>query len=257
MSILGNGIMIKAQLNSVSSVPVTPAPPTVEVTSLGDSHAFTQSIDGNVTDGGSQPVTARGVCYNTTGSPTIADFLATSGSGIGAFVSTLLGLTRNTDYFVRAYATNSVGTSYGEEISFSTLKNNVIPFPTPEWSGISFVNSTGVYTWASQQILDITNPVTFEVFFNDFGGVAHLYAQVSPTPIAYGNGDTGLVDPSLVAGMVEIAPFTNLIAYNGDYIIFAIAPDSGGFFSVSELVDMANIDDGGSLTDQFSASLID
>lgn len=256
MSILGNGIMIKAQLNSVSSVPVTPAAPTVEVTSLGDSHAFTQSIDGNVTDGGSQPVTARGVCYNTTGSPTIADSLATSGSGIGAFVSTLLGLTKNTDYFVRAYATNSVGTSYGEEVSFSTLKINLIPFPTPQWSGISYVVSTGVYTWASQQINDITNPITFEVYFGDIIGIAKIWVQVSVAPLAYGNGDTGLVNPSLVAGMLECDPFVNIIVSNGSYVTFAIESINPVLPAIEVQVDMINISDGGNITSVFLAEVI-
>jgi hypothetical protein len=256
MSILGNGIMIKAQLNSVSSVPVTPAAPTVEVTLLGDSHAFTQSIDGDVTDGGSQPVTARGVCYNTTGNPTIADSLATSGSGIGPFVATLLGLTNNTDYFGRAYATNSVGTSYGEEISFSTLKTNIVPFPTPQWSGISYVVSTGVYTWASQQINDITNPVTFEVYFDSMVGVAKLWVQVSAAPLAYGNGDTGLVNPSLVAGMLECDPFANIIVSNGNYVTFAIESINPVLPEISVQVDVLNLTDGGNITSVFLAEVI-
>lgn len=76
---------------------------------------------GNVTSDGGAAVTARGVCWNTTGNPTVANSKTTSGSGTGSFSSSLTGLSPNTTYYVRAYATNSVGTAYGNEVSFTTL----------------------------------------------------------------------------------------------------------------------------------------
>jgi hypothetical protein len=63
----------------------------------------------------------RGVCWNTTSSPTTADSHTTDGTGTGTFISYLTGLTPNTLYYIRAYATNSVGTAYGNEVSFTTL----------------------------------------------------------------------------------------------------------------------------------------
>ncbi len=75
---------------------------------------------GNISDGGS-PVTARGVCWNTTGNPTISDPHTTDGVGAGAFTSYITGLTANTSYYVRAYATNSLGTSYGSPKPFTTI----------------------------------------------------------------------------------------------------------------------------------------
>jgi hypothetical protein len=77
---------------------------------------------GNVTTDGGAAVSAHGVCWNTTGSPTIADSKTTDGSGTGAFTSTLGSLTAGTLYHVRAYATNSVGTAYGNEVTFTTDK---------------------------------------------------------------------------------------------------------------------------------------
>lgn len=76
---------------------------------------------GSINTDGGQPVTTRGVCWSTTPNPTIA--LATktvNGSGTGSFSSTINDLTPNTTYYVRAYATNSIGTSYGNEITFTT-----------------------------------------------------------------------------------------------------------------------------------------
>ena len=76
---------------------------------------------GNITSENGSAVTARGVCYSITIGPTIAGTHTSDGSGLGAYVSSLAGLTDGTTYFVRAYATNSSGTSYGNEISFTTV----------------------------------------------------------------------------------------------------------------------------------------
>lgn len=73
-----------------------------------------------ISDGGSE-VTARGICWSTSQNPTIADNYTDDGNGIGSFTSQITGLTENTTYYVRAYATNEKGTVYGEERSFVTL----------------------------------------------------------------------------------------------------------------------------------------
>ena len=79
-----------------------------------------------VTDGGAS-VTERGVCWSTSPNPTINDNITTNGNGTGTFTSNLINLTANTTYYVRAYANNSAGTGYGNEISFTTLKDIVKP----------------------------------------------------------------------------------------------------------------------------------
>ena len=78
---------------------------------------------GNITDENCSPVTARGVCWNTTGNPTIGDDKNTDGSGTGSYTSMMTGLTPNTTYYVRAYAVNLSGTGYGNEVSFTTNAN--------------------------------------------------------------------------------------------------------------------------------------
>jgi hypothetical protein len=94
--------------------------PTVTTTAVTDITQTTATSGGNVTTEGSATVTARGVCWSTTASPTIADSHTTDGSGTGVFVSNLTGLTAITPYYVRAYATNSFGTSYGNQVTFTT-----------------------------------------------------------------------------------------------------------------------------------------
>ena len=93
---------------------------TVTTDAVIDITPATATSGGNVISDGGSPVTARGVCWNTAPNPTIANSFTTDGSGTGAFVSNLTGLTANTLYYVRAYATNSVGTAYGNEVSFTT-----------------------------------------------------------------------------------------------------------------------------------------
>jgi uncharacterized protein (TIGR02145 family) len=82
---------------------------------------------GNITSDGGAEVTARGVCWSTSQNPTISDSRTTNGSGTGTFTSSITGLSPNTTYYVRAYATNSIGTAYGNEIPFTT---NPIVIPT-------------------------------------------------------------------------------------------------------------------------------
>ena len=68
-------------------------------------------------------MTARGVCWSTTPNPTVLGNHTTDGSGLGSFTSSIIGLTSGTTYYIRAYATNSVGTAYGEQLTFTTQAN--------------------------------------------------------------------------------------------------------------------------------------
>lgn len=77
---------------------------------------------GNVTTNGGATVTQRGVCWSTSNNPTTADSKTVDGSGNGTFTSNLTGLSANTTYYVRAYATNSAGTAYGAEVTFTSAQ---------------------------------------------------------------------------------------------------------------------------------------
>jgi uncharacterized protein (TIGR02145 family) len=76
---------------------------------------------GNIASDGGETITERGVCWSTGQHPTIDSSKTIDGSGMGSFTSMLSGLKPLTVYFVRAYAINSIGAAYGNEISFMTL----------------------------------------------------------------------------------------------------------------------------------------
>ncbi len=96
---------------------------------------YAAQCGGNVTNEGQSAVTAAGVCWNTTGSPTIANSHTTDRSGLGAFSSTLTGLVERQTYYVRAYASNSQGIAYGDERSFTAPM--IVPGNCLDFDGIN------------------------------------------------------------------------------------------------------------------------
>ena len=98
---------------------ILPTVTTSEVTNISGTKADCRC---NVTSEGDFTVTARGVCWSTADNPTIDDSHTVDGGGAGSFTSNITGLTENTAYYVRAYATSSAGTVYGETRTFKTFK---------------------------------------------------------------------------------------------------------------------------------------
>ncbi|MBK7131846.1 MAG: hypothetical protein IPH69_03195 [Bacteroidales bacterium] len=134
--------------NDVTFTSAAPDPVLATVTTelISTITSTSASGGGNVSDDGGGTVTAKGICWSTTESPTTADAKSTDGSGTGSFVSSLTSLSSSTIYYVRAYATNSAGTAYGEQVSFATLEpEGVLPtLTTTTASGItSSTASTG------------------------------------------------------------------------------------------------------------------
>jgi hypothetical protein len=94
--------------------------PTVATTAVLNITNSSASSGGMVTSDGGATLTAWGVCWSTSANPTLANSFSQNMVSSGSFSSTLTGLTANTMYYVRAYVTNSVGTAYGNEVSFTT-----------------------------------------------------------------------------------------------------------------------------------------
>lgn len=110
---------LQETINSLSTT--TSTLPTITTSSISNITESSAISGGIVTDDGGENLIAKGICWSTIQNPTIADNTTDNGTGIGVFNSSITGLSANTTYYVRAYATNNNGTAYGNEISFTTL----------------------------------------------------------------------------------------------------------------------------------------
>lgn len=131
--------------------------PTVTTAAISNISNISATGGGNVTAEGGVPVTEKGVCWATTHNPTITSSKTSDGTGPGAFVSSITGLTSNTDYYVRAYAVNSEGTSYGSEVTFKTHISYTTPSVTT--SAVTAITSTTA-TSGGNVTSDGNSPVT-------------------------------------------------------------------------------------------------
>ncbi len=130
---------------------------------------------GTISYQGASAITARGICWSTGQNPTIANSFTSNGTGVGTFTSNLTGLTAGTTYYVRAYATNASGTSYGNEVSFVAVN------PQPAYAvGSVFCNVTPTL------IVDVTNPTTGKIWMDRNLGATQV-ATSSTDAAAYGD----------------------------------------------------------------------
>lgn len=110
-----------------------------------------------IKDGGAK-VSARGMAWSTSPNPTVDNFKSIEGDGSGTFESTLIGLLADTKYYARAYATNTTGTSYGNEISFTTLPYLVISTVQTTGSSsirnISAIVSGNISAWGGTDVVE-------------------------------------------------------------------------------------------------------
>lgn len=137
-------------------IPVTVVP-TVLTDSVYNIKQTTASCLGTVISDGGDSVTVRGICWSRSPNPTIEDFFTVNGSGTGSFVDSLTGLKPDSRYYIRVFATNSIGTAYGEELTFATLEDTLgIPcsnFPTIFYEGrIYHTVQIGTQCWLRENL---------------------------------------------------------------------------------------------------------
>ena len=200
------------------------AVPTVTTTGLKSVTPTSAAGGGDISNDGGIAVTEHGICWNTTGTPTVADNRTNEGTGTGSFSSTLTDLTIGTRYFVRAYATNNLGTAYGNEVEFTQIEPvtdndgnaySVVNIGTQVWmgenlktttfnDGITIASVTDGRTWAN-----MTTPALCwynneeSTFKSTYGALYNWYAV-----------NTGKLCP---AGwhVPSVTEFTTLITYLG------------------------------------------
>ena len=172
--------------------PQVPSLTTKAITEISQTIA---TSGGNITDNGGAEILARGVCWATMANPTIMDNVTINGLGMGTFISNISGLKGNTTYYLRAYATNSAGVGYCNELSFTTtsttgtitdIDGNVyhsIMIGTQEWlqedlktskysDGTAITNITDNAEWTTAGAAycwynnDIINKPTYGALYN-------------------------------------------------------------------------------------------
>jgi hypothetical protein len=144
ISLPGNQVQTLGFCNGVPTWGPCPAVlPTVTTTALFNITNFSASSGGAVTSNGGAALSAWGVCWSTSANPTLANSFLQNTVSSGSFSSALSGLTQNTTYYVRAYATNSAGTAYGNEQSFTTTNTTTnVVLPTITTFAVSAITTT-------------------------------------------------------------------------------------------------------------------
>ena len=162
---------------------------------------------------------ARGVCWNTSGNPTTSNGNTPVGTGIGTFSGALTGLTPGTLYYVRAYATNSVGTAYGSEETFTTM---------------SQANVDTTVAQPTEYTVTISGPTTLHygtqvTFTSTYTGTASSFTWYLDTATTIGTG-SGL----------SITPTVSTYTY-GSHVLMLVVTDANGIsYSGTFAIDVQN-----------------
>jgi hypothetical protein len=166
--------------------------PTLTTTAANNIAQTTATSGGNITSDGGGAVTARGVCFSINQNPTISDSYTVDGTGTGQFTSQLTNLLPGTAYYVRAYATNSTGTAYGAQVTFTSLKalpvlttKNITDISAMGCLTGGVISSTGGGTISAKGICfsELTNPsLTDNVVTSGTGPAPFNSAIVSAVP---------------------------------------------------------------------------
>jgi uncharacterized protein (TIGR02145 family) len=248
------GTAYGSEISFTTSAIVVATLTTTAVTSV----TLTTAVSGgNITADGGGAVTAKGVCWATTPAPTITNSKTSDGTGTGSFTSNLTGLTASTTYYLRAYATNSAGTSYGNEISFNTTGIVVPTLTTTAVTAVTLVSATtggnitadggGAVTargvcWALTAAPTVANSKTTDasgtgVFVSNLTGLTpgatyHLRAYATNSAgTAYGNElqftTTPVVIPTITTAAVTSITLTTAVSGGN------ITANGGGAVTVS------------------------
>ncbi|NPA67182.1 MAG: M6 family metalloprotease domain-containing protein [Chlorobi bacterium] len=218
----------------------TLGPPSVTTTAVTGITDNSAAGGGNVTSDNGANVTERGICWNTAGNPTTADNKTSDGTGTGTFTSSITGLSASTTYYVRAYATNSYGTSYGNEETFTTACGTITAFPFTE----GFEN--GVFPpdcWASYRG---TNGIGTA---QDWQNSSDAHSGSNSAYVRYENVTGGLAEDWLVTPMLQLGTSSEMTfwekqSYSSDYgTNYYIKVSTGSQTDPADFVDVVSYDE--------------
>jgi len=208
--------------------------PTINTTSVTNITKKTVDLAGNAVSGNGNSITERGFVYNTAGTPTINDSKKFVGNGIGTFSTTLSGLLPSTVYHVRAYATNSVGTSYGTQTEFTTLCEEITTYPFQEnfnastfcptcWQTVD--NQSLGNKWQFGYFIPMGDPATFPPCNN-----SSKYAYFDNELFSTGNQSSDLISPTF-----DFSGYTSIkITFNYYYRVYSSNTTAKMYYSIDD-----------------------
>jgi hypothetical protein len=141
---------------------------TVTTNTTTDITSNSATSGGNVTNEGSSSVTERGIVWSTSANPTTSDNKISSGTGAGAYTSSITGLTTSITYYVRAYAINTQGIAYGADEEFTTITTSLVDlkvmginiYPNPT-SGVINISSDKNINNTDIKVVDLSGKIVF------------------------------------------------------------------------------------------------
>lgn len=192
-----NGNVLSIAMDDVDSITyVIPNPSLLPQVSTGSPTVLSSSsvyVDGNVTADGGSPVSQRGFCWSLSPNPTIANNTSQNGTGLGSFNQTVQPLSPSTTYYIRAYATNTEGTAYGNQVTVTTSAPNtngslpiVETLPIQYYDGYSAISGGNVIDDGGLAVTSRgvcwaigTTPTINNVCSNDGMGAGSFQSSVS------------------------------------------------------------------------------
>lgn len=230
--------------------------PVVSTASVTNITETTATAGGEVTLEGDTPITARGVCWDTSPDPDITGNKTTESGTIGAFTSYLTQLTPDTKYYVRAYVTNKDGTVYGETVTFSTFALGELPaFPPDESMLIDFSNFTpqkksgdikGITDNNWKFVASVVSPWNSLITGTLSVPVASFNTAIHETPVLLGNNTCQLSTDFIVASVTFHARLTGQTTQDNILWKMYISKDGNDGFSEFQWIEGTSVLDGSS-----------
>ncbi len=159
--------------------------PSVATSGITSVLSYKASGSGTITDNGNASIIS-GLCWNQTGMPTVEDTKTAGENALGTFTNTIGNLKSNTKYFVRAYVTNSVGTVYGEEVSFTTTPSKIY-YAAPGGNDVTGDGSFEKPFYSVQKAIDLVMPGD-TIYMK--GGTYHYTTRINADKTGEADGGT-------------------------------------------------------------------